>query len=190
MSVVNQNPGGKCDCDGCKANIEEPSIGRCSCGEKMCCAAPYECACVCHKKPTATGKEAVKPICLCGDASCKNGDGKRPTCFWYCENSKHAKNLDPSKNRIPVASLYEWYGDRMACEACLTFCECVGCSGDHKPAESAEECPCCDKIIKHSCQTNGCDHIHVDGSMVFRACQDCDEKNLYDECAECEKSAK
>lgn len=25
-------------------------MGRCSCGEKMCCAAPYECECVCHKK--------------------------------------------------------------------------------------------------------------------------------------------
>ena len=69
MSVVNQNPGGKCDCDGCKANVEEPSIGRCSCGEKMCCAAPYECACVCHKKPKASEKEAVKSICdLCEKA--------------------------------------------------------------------------------------------------------------------------
>jgi len=58
MEVVNQGPGGKCDCEGCKANIKEPSIGRCSCGEKMCCAAPYECACVCHKKP----KSACHPL--------------------------------------------------------------------------------------------------------------------------------
>ena len=59
--MVNQNSDGSCDCEGCKKNIKEPSIGRCSCGEKMCCAAPAECACVCHtkKKEPAAADTAV-----------------------------------------------------------------------------------------------------------------------------------
>ena len=38
-----------CPCAGCDKNVEKPSIGRCRCGMKCCCAAPQECSCVCHK---------------------------------------------------------------------------------------------------------------------------------------------
>ena len=69
----------QCECEGCAANIKFPSIGRCSCGNKMCCSAPAECACVCHTKKASAPASAGGGV-ACGSICCDSCE-KAPARF-------------------------------------------------------------------------------------------------------------
>jgi hypothetical protein len=95
-----------------------------------------------------------KNTCLCGDVSCDNGGGSRPTCFWFCEHPKHVNDPEPQENRISVTDLYEWDGDRMMCDTCSAFTKkCADCGGAAEDTESVN-CPYCGMTYCEAC--DGC----------------------------------